>query len=215
MTPITAVASILFAILLGAMSPGPSFVLVARNAIGLSRRDGIATALGMGIGGVLFSGVALAGLYTLLTAVQWLYLALKVAGGMYLLYLASRIWRGASGPLLIGPGDANGETGRGDAGKSFWLGLSTQLSNPKTAIVYGSIFVALLPKHPPLWCYFTLPLLVFAIEAGWYTVVAVCFSARRPREIYLGMKKWIDRLAAGAIGALGLRLLFTANTVGL
>lgn len=212
MTPITAVASILVAILLGAMSPGPSFVLVARNAIGLSRRDGVATAFGMGIGGVLFSGVALAGLYTLLTAVDWLYVGLKVAGGMYLLYLASRIWRGASGPLSIGAG---GETRGGDVGKSFWLGLSTQLSNPKTAIVYGSIFVALLPKHPPLWCYFALPPLVFAIEAGWYTVVAVCFSARRPREIYLRMKKWIDRLAAGAIGALGLRLVLTANRVGL
>jgi len=212
MTPITAVASILVAILLGAMSPGPSFVLVARNAIGLSRRDGIATALGMGIGGVFFSGIALAGLYTLLSAVDWLYIGLKAAGGLYLLYLSSRIWRGASGSLSVGAGR---ETRGVDMRRSFWLGLSTQLSNPKTAIVYGSIFVALLPKHPPLWCYFVLPPLVFAIEAGWYTVVAVCFSGRRPREAYLRMKKWIDRLAAGAIGALGLRLMFTANRVGL
>lgn len=212
MTPTTAVASILAAILLGAMSPGPSFVLVARNAIGLSRRDGIATALGMGIGGVVFSGVALAGLYTLLTAVHWLYIALKVAGGAYLLYLASRIWRGASRPLSLG---ASGETHRLDARRSFWLGLSTQLSNPKTAIVYGSIFVALLPQHPPVWCYFALPPLVFAIEAGWYTVVAVCFSGRRPREAYLRAKKWIDWLAGGAIGALGLRLMLTAGKAGL
>lgn len=212
MTPITAVASILVALLLGAMSPGPGFVLVARNAIGLSRRDGIATAVGMGIGGIVFSGVAPAGLYTLLTAIGWLYIALKVVGGMYLLYLASRIWRGASESLSIGASD---ETHKANIRKSFWLGLSTQLSNPKTAIVYGSIFVALLPQHPPVWCYFALPPLVFTVEAGWYTVVAACFSGRRPREIYLRMKKWIDGLAAGAIGALGLRLMLTANKVGL
>jgi len=212
MPPTAAVASILAALLLGAMSPGPSFVLVARNSIGLSRRDGVATAVGMGVGGVLFSGVALAGLYTLLTAVGWLYIALKVAGGAYLLYLASRIWRGASAPLSIGTSD---ETRKLNVSRSFWLGLSTQLSNPKTAIVYGSIFVALLPQHPPVWCYFALPPLVFAVEAGWYTVVAVCFSGRRPRELYLRMKKWIDRLAAGAIGALGLRLMLTANKAGL
>jgi threonine/homoserine/homoserine lactone efflux protein len=61
MSPSTAIAAILTALLIGAMSPGPSFVIVARNSIGLSRRDGLATALGMGIGGVFFSGIALLG----------------------------------------------------------------------------------------------------------------------------------------------------------
>lgn len=84
------------------------------------------------------------------------------------------------------------------------------LSNPKTAIVYGSIFAALLPQYPPVWCYIALPPLVFAVEAGWYALVALCFSSRRPRAAYLSSKAWIDRLAAGAIGALGLRLIFTA-----
>ena len=44
MSALAAVAGILAALLMGAMSPGPSFVLVARNAIGLSRTDGLATA---------------------------------------------------------------------------------------------------------------------------------------------------------------------------
>jgi threonine/homoserine/homoserine lactone efflux protein len=208
MTVSTAIASILASLLLGAMSPGPSFVLVARNAIGLSRSDGIATALGMGVGGIIFSGIALCGLYTLLAAVGWLYVTLKVAGGIYLVFLASKIWRGASLPIVV---DNNGAAPRRDLNKSFWLGLTTQLSNPKTAIVYGSIFVALLPQHPPTWCYFALPPLVFLIEAGWYTVVALCFSSQQPREIYLRAKKWIDRLAASAIAALGLRLILAAN----
>src|SRR5580698_338804 len=212
MTASTAVASILAALLIGAMSPGPSFVLVARNSIGLSRADGLATALAMGVGGVFFSGIALAGLYTLLSAVEWLYVTLKIAGGLYLVYIASKIWRGASSRLMVAEGEMAQD---GDVRKSFWTGLSTQLSNPKTAIAYGSIFAALLPQHPPLWCYFALPPLVFSIEAGWYTVVALSFSSRRPREVYLRMKKWIDRVAATAIGALGLRLIFTAHTVGI
>jgi threonine/homoserine/homoserine lactone efflux protein len=212
MSPSTAVATILTALLIGAMSPGPSFVIVARNSIGLSRRDGLATALGMGIGGVLFSGVALLGLYTLLAAVTWLYVSLKVAGGLYLIYLASKIWRSAKTPLAFSQGEANTS---GNPRKSFWIGLSTQLSNPKTAIYYGSIFAALLPQHPPLWCYFALPPAIFAIEAGWYTVVALCFSSKRPRELYLRAKTWVDRVAASAITALGLRLIFAAHRVGL
>ena len=136
----------------------------------------------------------------------------KMAGGLYLIYLASKIWRGAKTPLAFNQGQANASA---NPRKSFWSGLSTQLSNPKTAIYYGSIFAALLPQHPPLWCYFALPPAIFSIEAGWYTVVALCFSSKRPRELYLRAKTWVDRVAAGAITALGLRLIIAAHRVGL
>lgn len=211
MTTLTAVASILGALLIGAMSPGPSFVLVARNAIGASRGAGIATALGMGAGGIVFSAAALAGLYTLLAMVPWLYAALKIGGGLYLVCVALKIWRGAEEPASFDAGAAP----RTSAKSAFWLGLATQLSNPKTAIVYGSIFVSLLPQHPAAWSYAALPPLVFVVEAGWYTVVALCFSSQGPRAVYLRAKAWIDRLAGFVIGALGLRLILTAGKTGL
>lgn len=212
MSALIAVLSITGALCLGAMSPGPSFVLVARTAVGASRRDGMATALGMGVGGVVFSGLALAGLYTILSMVAWLYAALKIGGGLYLVYLASKIWRGARKPLAF---DKDDPLQKANAKPAFWVGLATQLSNPKTAIVYGSVFVSLLPQHPPAWCYFALPVIVFTIEAGWYTVVALCFSSQRPRGVYLRAKAWIDRLSAGVIAALGLRLILTAGRTGL
>ena len=212
MSTLVAVLSITGALCLGAMSPGPSFVLVARTSVGVSRRDGMATALGMGVGGVVFSGLALAGLYTVLAMVSWLYAALKMGGGLYLLYLASKIWRGARKPLAF---DQGGPAQKANTKPAFWVGLATQLSNPKTAIVYGSVFVSLLPRHPPTWCYFALPAIVFTIEAGWSTVVPLCFSSQRSRGIYLQAKAWIDRLSAGVIAALGLRLMLTAGKTGL
>jgi threonine/homoserine/homoserine lactone efflux protein len=137
--------------------------VVARNAVALSRRNGLATAVGMGIGSVCFSGIALAGLYSLLSRVEWLYVGLKVAGGAYLLYLAVKIWRGEAAPLSIDPASP---TTTASLGSSFRTGLSTQLTNPKTAIVDGRIFAAPLPQTPPLWCYIALPPLVFAVECG-------------------------------------------------
>ncbi|WP_448204799.1 LysE family translocator [Azospirillum sp. sgz302134] len=208
-----ALLSILGALTVGAMSPGPSFVLVARTSIAVSRRAGLAAALGMGVGGVAFATLALLGLHTLLTQVGWLYLVLKLAGGLYLLHLAVRIWRGAAEPITV-PGGADGEQQPAGVGRSFLFALATQLSNPKTAIVYGSIFAALLPAAPPVWVMLTLPPAVFLIEAGWYTIVAIAFSAGRPRAAYLRSKAWIDRLAASVIGALGVRLAFEAARPG-
>lgn len=54
MSPQSAVFAILSAVLLGVMSPGPSFVVVARSSIGVSRRAGFAAALGMGVGSIAF-----------------------------------------------------------------------------------------------------------------------------------------------------------------
>ena len=65
MDPTLALLSILGTLAIGAMSPGPSFVVVVRASAGVSRRDGLAAALGMGCGGLVFAGLALAGLQAL------------------------------------------------------------------------------------------------------------------------------------------------------
>ena len=115
--------AILGAILLGAISPGPSFVLVARTAVAVSRLDALATALGMGVGGLIFAGAALLGLMAVLETVPWLYLAIKVLGASYLIYLAMRLWKGANSKLRateVYEGDVRGTL------RSFGLGLATR-----------------------------------------------------------------------------------------
>lgn len=207
MTAQLALLTILGTLAIGTMSPGPSFVVVVRASAALSRRDGLAAALGMGIGGLAFAGLALAGLQALLMQVSWLYLILKVAGGAYLVYLGIRIWRGAKVPLQTSNGGL--PAGRGWR-RSFAIALGTQLSNPKTAIWYASVFAAFLPNPIPAWMFWVVPPLVFTLETGWYTIVAFAFSATRPRAMYLGAKTWIDRFAGGVVGVLGGRLILDA-----
>jgi threonine/homoserine/homoserine lactone efflux protein len=196
--------SILGALLIGAISPGPSFVLVSRIAVTASRLDGLAAALGMGLGGAIFGTLALVGLTALLLQVEWLHFILKIVGGAYLVYLGVRMWQGASEPLASSEVVSFQSKSRF---RSFFLALLTHISNPKAAVFYGSIFAALLPASPPMWLLLVLPPSIFLIEAGWYAVVALLFSSKRPRAIYLGSKNWIDRLAGAVMGALGVRLI--------
>jgi threonine/homoserine/homoserine lactone efflux protein len=65
--------------------------------------------------------------------------------------------------------------------RSFWLALATQLSNPKTAVVYASVFVPL------------------------------ALSAPSPRAAYLRSKTWIDRAAGTVMALLGLRLILSTR----
>lgn len=201
-----AILGIAVALTLGAMSPGPSFIMVARTSVAVSRRDGLAAAVGMGVGGVFFSAIALLGLITIFTAVPFLHLALKVLGGTYLIYLGYRIWRGARQPLVLENTSLQGRPTQ--AWRSFVFGLATQVSNPKTAVVYASIFASLLPSEVPPFVLVALPIMIFAIETIWYSAVALVLSAPSPRAHYLAAKAWLDRTAGAIMSLLGLKLIF-------
>ena len=201
-----ALLGIAVALTLGAMSPGPSFIMVARTSVAVSRRDGLAAAVGMGVGGVFFSAIALLGLISLLSAVPLLHLALKVLGGTYLIYLGFRIWRGARHALVLENTPVQDRPTH--AWRSFALGLATQVSNPKTAVVYASIFASLLPSTVPPFVLVALPIMIFAIETLWYSVVALVLSAPAPRAHYLRSKAWLDRTAGAIMSLLGFKLIF-------
>ncbi len=206
-------SGIVLAIAVGAVSPGPSFLMVARTAVSHGRQAGLAAALGMGLGAFLFAEITLLGLTTVLAAVPWLYASFKVAGGLYLLVLGWRIWRGATEGLQVTP-----ETGVEDDGptRGWWrwfaVGLATQMSNPKTAVVYAGVFAAFMPKSPS-WLFHAAVLVVVAvIESGWYAIVAGALSAPKSRATYLRYKSGIDRVAGSVMGVLGVKLASSATT---
>ena len=196
--------SIAAALLLGAMSPGPTSIYVAKNSIAISRKHGLFTALGTGFGAAIFGLLAVLGLQAFLLAVPSAYLALKICGGLYLLWMAFKIIKHAKEPIETGDASSSQISLR----RAFTTGLITQLSNPKIAIVLASIFTALLPKEIPTYFYFVLPVLCFFIDAGWCSLVAVALSAEKPRKVYLKFKAGFDRAAGAVMTVLGLKLIF-------
>jgi threonine/homoserine/homoserine lactone efflux protein len=196
----------LAALTVGVMSPGPSFVMVARTAVAASRSQALGAAAGMGVGGLLFGTAALLGLRGVFHAVPSLYLALKVLGGMYLCYLGLMIFKSARQPLPVHVVEPGGT----EAKRSFLLGLATQVSNPKTAIVYSSVFAAFLPQDFSLGFAAVLLALVLAVETGWYSLVALVLSSAARQKAYLSCKVWVDRAAGLVMCGLGLRLVTSA-----
>jgi threonine/homoserine/homoserine lactone efflux protein len=206
MNPVVSLFSILLALTLGAISPGPSFLFVTRTSVALSRRDGIAAAIGMGLGAAVISTLALLGVRAVIAQIDWLYIGFKLVGGAYLVYLGWRLWLAADRPAAAVAGPVP-RPAKGP-GRSFLLALATQFSNPKTVVVIGGIFAALLPNRVPVWMYLAIPPLDLVIEASWYAFVAMAMSSAKPRAAYVRAQKWIDRAAGSLLATLGLRLIF-------
>jgi len=197
-----------FVQLLAVISPGPSFLITAQTAVARSRLDGMKIALGLGGGTLVWSTAALLGLNVIFRLHHWLFVGMKVAGALFLLWIAIQIFRHAKAPIEMSEG--NGAAARRNP---FVRGFLTQISNPKVAVFFGSIFVAMLPQSVPAWMILALIAIVTLNEIVWYSLVALCFGSGPVRRFYLDAKKWIDRVTGLFLGALSLRILWEARAV--
>lgn len=204
MSEITALMGIAFALLVGAASPGPSFIFVSRLSAAESRANGAAAALGMGCGGATYAALALAGMAAFFNHVPAAYAVLKFAGGLYLCYVAVRLWRSS---VEVDTSRVRSSAEARTPLSALSAGFLVQMSNPKTAIVYAAVFAAMLPESPPVWLSVTLLAVVFLVETTWYAAVATLFSSRRPRDAYLASRRFIDRVAALLLATIGGKLV--------
>ena len=189
--------------LLAVASPGPSTVLVIQTAAGSGRRAGLLAALAMMVGALAWAAAALYGLQALFARFEWLYVALRVLGGGYLLYLAVMLWRHAGAPLpTIEPG-----TRREGGWRGFLHALLLQLSNPKIMVFFGSIFLSLLPGDLPGWMQVAVLAIVAFNEFAWFALLALLFSGGTAQAFYRRTKRWLDRIMGSVLGLLGARLL--------
>ncbi len=191
--------------LLAVASPGPSTVLVIQTAAVSGRRAGLLAAFAMMLGALVWAAAALYGLQVLFARFDGLYVAFRIAGALYLLYLAYMLIRHAGAPLP----EADASMVRAGAWQGFLKALLLQLSNPKVMVFMGSIFISLLPAQPPAWMDATVLAIVAINEFTWFALLALLFSGGAARAFYRRTKLWLDRLMGGVLGLLGVRLLAT------
>ena len=209
---ILALAGLAAVHLLAVTSPGPSTVLVIQTAAVAGRRNGLLAAAAMMSGALVWATVALFGLQALFARFEWLYLAFRIGGAIYLIYLAIMLWRHARDPLPDVPvgGVSNMSGWTGSLG-FFGRALLLQLGNPKIMVFFGSIFLSVLPHDMPSWMDGTVLALVAFNEFTWFAILALVFSGGTARAFYRRTKFWLDRFMGGALALLGLRLALSSR----
>lgn len=121
--------------LLFAYMPGPALLYTAAQTLARGRAAGLMAALGIHLGGYVHVAAASAGLSALFLAVPPLYVAVKVAGAAYLVWLGWRL-------LRQGDDGAMPEIPRKSARRAFVESIAVEVLNPKTAL----FFLAFLPQ---------------------------------------------------------------------
>lgn len=198
------------------VTPGPDSLLVLRSSLLAGRRVGGRVAAGATSGSLAWGICSAAGLTAILATSAQLYRALQLAGACYLLFLGIHGWRTAArhaaGPADAGPAQAgHADAGHAQAGHGrgpgFRTGLLSNLLNPKVGLFFLTVMPQLIPRHANVAGYALAFAITDALIAGsWLAIVAWLSDRartllRRPR-----VRSALDRAAATALAALGLRV---------
>ncbi|UFZ05311.1 LysE family translocator [Bradyrhizobium ontarionense] len=125
----------LAAALVVALTPGPGiFYIVARTLAG-GRTEGLASSVGLGLGGLVHVFAGALGLSALVLASAQGFTALKIAGAAYLIWLGVKTWREAR---VATPTEVTTTGSR----RAFREGIIVEALNPKTA----AFFLAFIPQ---------------------------------------------------------------------
>ncbi len=199
---LTAFLAAWFLHLIAAASPGPTILMSARIGVTEGFRTGIFYALGCAIGALAWAAAALFGLALLFQVAPAVLWGFKLAGGLFLLWLALQMWRHAPDPLP----EARMETTPRTDVSALRLGLATQMANPKPAIFFGAVFVGTVPQGATPLSVTLLLAAIFLNELACTAGVARLFSFERSRVAYARLKSRIDRVFGGLLGLLGVKI---------
>ncbi|QYD71311.1 LysE family translocator [Paraburkholderia edwinii] len=192
------------ALVVAAGSPGPSIAALIARVMTSGLRDVLPFLAAMWLGEALWLGCAVAGLVALAHTFAAVFVALKIAGVAYLLYLAWKMWR-APADVRESPLPTQRSPWR-----MFGAGLAVTLGNPKIMVFY----LALLPTLVDLshigalaWLELTLTMLVVlsAVDLGWALAAARARKLLTSRRAVRIANRASATMMAGAAAAIATR----------
>lgn len=162
--------------LLGAMSPGPSLMVVLRNTMIGGRKQGVMCAIGHGLGFGLYAGLAVYGLIVVLEVAPAVFAGLQLVGSALLLWYGWSMWH-ADHERLFNEESASRAQGFGE-------GFAIAFFNPKIALFLVAVLAQVLQPDMNLTSKAAVGLLGMLIDTLWYLIVALVLTGT----------PWLDRL---------------------
>lgn len=192
--------------LLAAISPGPDFFIVLKNSLIFSRKNGMATAVGVSTALFIHLAYTLIGIGILIAESPWAYGVLKYVGAIYLFYIGTK--------GIIGSFHKNGKAfhyakGRNEQSfkAAFLQGFLTNLLNPKCALFFISLFSQFITPATPAGVLAGYAGINWSVTLGWFLFLSYLVTCSHIEGKLSRFKIAIERVMGSALVILGLKLL--------
>ena len=196
------IAVALFTVL-AVISPGADFAMVTRSSYAFGRRAGLAAALGIALGVQVHVLYTVLGIAVIISQSPALFLAMKVLGAGYLIYLGYKSLTNTTRISLDG-------TSARQLGVLVALrsGFLTNALNPKTMLFVVSAYTQVVQPGSSLAINFGYGAFMSFAHWLWFSLVAVFFSSAVLRRAMLERQRLVDRVIGVALIGLGVAVVF-------
>jgi len=215
---LTSLASLALLYLAALIIPGPNLLLLTHTAAAASRRAALSVAFGIATGTLLWVAIAVFGVQRIFDAAPLLQTGLRVAGGVYLLYLAHGLLRSlwvdrksSTATSAVADDDRNTEArATPERGRfaNYRRGLLTNLTNPKSFAFWTSVAVVSIDANAPMSTHLAAVFMVATMALLWHIGLAYLFSTPPAQRAYLRAKPILSLATGVVMGAFGTRLLW-------
>ncbi|QXH57412.1 LysE family translocator [Pseudomonas maumuensis] len=195
------IAVALFTIL-AVISPGADFAMVTRSSYAQGRKAGLAAAAGIALGVQVHVLYTVLGIAVIISQSPTLFLAMKVVGAGYLVYLGYKSLTNTTRIRLddLAPSASS-------VASALRTGFLTNALNPKTMLFVVSAYTQVVRPGSPLALDFAYGAFMSFAHWVWFSLVAVFFSSARLRAAMIERQRTVDRVIGVALIGLGLAVV--------
>ena len=168
---LTAWISLATLCILGAMTPGQSFIIILKHAISGGRLNGLIASLGHGLGVMLYAIATVVGLAVIIQKTPWLFDVIKYTGAAFLVWLAYNALTAKANSARFSSEETNITLK-----ESFTEGLMISFLNPKLAIFFLALFSQFVDDTAIWQQNIIVVATVTGIDTLWYCLVALVLS---------------------------------------
>src|SRR5688572_28027873 len=194
---------------LAVVSPGPDFMMVTRNSLIYSRKTGIYSAIGLGLGILVHVAYSLIGIGLIISKSIILFNTIKILGAVYLIYIGYKSLTSKSATIEKESEGANTKT------ISDWeavkIGFITNATNPKATLFFLSLFTIVISPETPLWLKLVMGGEMSFVTFLWFALVAVVLSHRLVKQKISRIQHYAEKFIGVILIILGIKVALSSR----
>ena len=200
-------AKVALAHVLAVVSPGPDFAVVLRQSLGLGRRAGRWTSIGIGAAILIHVSYSLLGIGLVIRGSPTWFAVLKYLGAAYIAWIGVQaLW---TKPRGTGTGEVGGQLNTSpSATASFLTGFMTNVLNPKATLFFIALFATLINPGTPKIIQAGYGLWMAAATTAWFCLVSALVSRAGVRRGFEHYGHWLNRVLGVVLLGFALSLAF-------
>ncbi|PMM58044.1 LysE family translocator [Vibrio splendidus] len=195
---------------LALLSPGPDFVIVVKSAVRNKGTKALGVAFGIASANAVYIALCLVGVGSILAASVSVMIALKIVGGLFIVYLAVQAIRAKKcnyNNIDVVPENASSQT---TFLKEFITGFLSGALNPKNLLFYLSLFTVVLNNDVSFMFKLGLGVWMTVVVFVWGAAIIFLLSAPKVRREFTRVAYYIDKVTGVMLGLLGLTIVKSA-----